>query len=100
MVSVSAEYAALVTCAGLAGVGLGFALPTVGALVAGHFGAPSFGAVMGWTYVLVLLFAIIAVLFAGSVFDRTGSYIPAFQSFAGLLGGLLLLNLLMPPAKA
>jgi len=100
VVSVSAQYAALVACAGLAGVGLGFALPTVGALIAGHFGAPSFGSVMGWTYVLVLLFAIIAVLFAASVFDRTGSYVPAFQSFAGFLGGLLLLNLLMPPAKA
>ena len=66
----------------LSGIALGWALPTSAALIARDFGSASFGAVMGWAYALLGISLIFTVRFAGTMFDRTGSYRPAF---AGLL---------------
>jgi peptidoglycan/LPS O-acetylase OafA/YrhL len=68
---------------------LGCALPTTAGLIAAHFGAQRFGAVMGWTSTLTGILAIVAVLFVGAVFDRSHSYVLAFQVFVGLLACLL-----------
>jgi len=90
----SPGYAAVMTGACLAGVALGCALPTTAGLIAAHFGARRFGAVMGWTSTLTGFLAIVAVLFVGSVFDRSHSYAMAFQVFAVLLACLLAATLL------
>jgi MFS family permease len=86
-----ASYPALLTAAAFAGIALGGVLPLSGGLIAARFGAAHFGSVIGWSYMLVSLFAILAVRFAGAMFDRGGSYLPAFQ---GLLAAALLLFLL------
>jgi sugar phosphate permease len=85
----SPSYGALLAGACLAGVALGCALPTTAGLIATHFGAQRFGAVMGWTSTLTGILAIVAVLFVGAVFDRSHSYVLAFQVFVGLLACLL-----------
>ena len=77
----SDSYAALLTMSCLAGIAIGCALPSSAALVAGCFGSPSFGRVMGAVYVAVVLSSIVSVRFAGAVFDRTGNYRAAFMTF-------------------
>ena len=90
----SAGYPAVLAGACLAGIALGCALPTTAGLIAGHFGARRFGAVMGWTATLTGILSIIAVLFVGSMFDRSHSYVTVFQVFAVLLACLLAATLL------
>lgn len=93
LLSLAASYPALMAASALAGVALGCALPTAGALIAASFGAERFAGVMGGTYCLIAAAAIGAVRFSGWVFDRTGSYVFSFHAFALLLGGLLLATL-------
>ncbi len=76
------SYPALALASALAGVALGGVLPTVPALITARFGAARVGAVMGWSYALIGVALIAAVLSTGIVFDLTGSYRPGF---AGLL---------------
>lgn len=82
-------YAALVTACAMAGVALGGVLPLSSGLLAARFGVARFGTVIGWTYMLLSLSVIVAVRFAGVVFDRTGSYRGAFE---GLLLAALLVS--------
>jgi MFS family permease len=88
MLCLFASYPALLAASAFAGIALGGALPLSGGLIAARFGAAHFGSVIGWTYMLVSLFAILAVRFAGDMFDRSGSYLLAFE---GLLAAALLL---------
>ena len=76
------SYTAVLTASGCAGIALGGVLPTSVSLIAARFGAARVGSVIGWSYALLGIAIIAAVLFVGSVFDRMGSYRPAF---AGLL---------------
>ena len=76
------SYAAVFAASCLAGISLGGVLPTSSSVIAARFGAAHFGAVVGWTYTLIGAFTILAVRFLGFVFDKSGSYHPAF---AGLL---------------
>lgn len=94
-----ASYPALYASAVMAGVALGCALPTVAAVIAGHFGAARFGAVMGWGYLLLAFSAIASTLGIGFVFDRAGGYRPGFMVFSALLGVLFLGTLLFPLKK-
>jgi MFS family permease len=87
-------YHALLISSCLAGISLGFALPTAAGLIAGGFGAQSFGVAMGWTYTMVLAFAIIATRFIGFVYDQVHGYIPAFATFLAISGGVLIFTLL------
>jgi MFS family permease len=91
------SYQGLLIASCMAGASLGFALPTAAGLIAAGFGPASFGAAMGWTYAMVLAFAIIASRFIGAVFDMTQSYIPAFVTFAGLTSGVFVAMLLFSP---
>lgn len=91
------SYQALLIASCMAGASLGFALPTAAGLIAAGFGPASFGAAMGWTYAMVLAFAIIASRFIGAVFDMTQSYVPAFVTFAVLTSGVFVAMLLFSP---
>jgi MFS family permease len=88
------SYHALLVSSCLAGTSLGFALPTAAGLIAAAFGAQFFGAAMGWTYAMVLGFAIIATRFIGFVYDQTHGYAPAFASFLVISSGVLIFTLL------
>jgi MFS family permease len=83
-------YPALVAACAMAGVALGGVLPLSSGLIAARFGVARFGTVIGWTYMLLSLSVIVAVRFAGTVFDRTGSYRGAFE---GLLLAALAVSL-------
>jgi MFS family permease len=74
------SYAALVIAYCLAGFAQGCVLPTSPALIADHFGAPSFGRVLGAMYVAIMLSSIITVWLVGLIFDRTGGYELAFRA--------------------
>jgi MFS family permease len=93
-------YAAIFASACLAGVSLGCTLPTAAALIAARFGAASFGSVMGWTYSLIGAFAILETRYAGTVFDRTGGYRPAFAAFFILSVAVVAAVILFGPEKA
>jgi MFS family permease len=95
--SLSPAYSALFASSCLAGIALGCALPTAARLIATGFGPARFGSVMGWTYALTLAMAILAVLFVGFMYDKFGGYHAAFECFAALLAGLLLMTLLVAP---
>lgn len=96
----SADYGALFASSAFAGIALGCALPTVGGMIAVSFGANNFGRVMSWTYVLTGVIAVVAPYFAGFMYDRSGGYGLAFESFAAVLAALLLLTMLLPPVPA
>jgi MFS family permease len=96
--SLSPAYDALFASSCLAGIALGCALPTAAKLIATGFGPGRFGSVMGWTYALTLAMAILAVRFVGFMYDKFGGYHAAFQCFAALLAGLLLMTLLIAPS--
>jgi MFS family permease len=98
--SFSANYWALFASACLGGIGLGCALPTTAALIAAHFGAARFGAVMGWAYALLGAFTIAASLSIGFLFDRTGSYHFAFLAFSLILACLLIGTLFFAPERS
>jgi MFS family permease len=100
ILSLSADYDALLASSAFAGCALGCALPTVGGMIAGSFGANNFGRVMSWTYVLTGVVAVVAPYFAGFMYDHSGGYHAAFECFAAVLAGLLLLTVLVPPAPA
>ncbi|HEX4027402.1 MAG TPA: MFS transporter [Rhizomicrobium sp.] len=100
ILSLSADYGALLASSAFAGSALGCALPTVGGMIAGSFGANNFGRVMSWTYVLTGLVAILAPYFAGFMYDRSGGYHAAFECFAAVLACLLAMTLLVAPTPA
>jgi MFS family permease len=83
-----ATYPAMLAACAMAGVALGGALPLSYGLIAARFGAAHFGAVIGWSYMLLLLFLIVTVRFAGLMFDRSGGYLLAFE---GMLAGMVIL---------
>jgi len=89
MLWIFSGYVALVVACALAGVALGGVLPLSNGLIAARFGVTRFGAVIGWTYMLLSFSILVAVRFAGTVFDRTGSYRGAFE---GLLLAALLIS--------
>jgi sugar phosphate permease len=91
--------AALFAAAGLAGIAAGCVLPTSAGLVAGNFGSAHFGQVMGWGYALTAALLLSSVIFAGVMFDKTGSYHIPFLSFTVLLAGVSLLVMTVAPAR-
>lgn len=77
------SYPLLVAAGAIFGLGMGGIVPLQGALVGAAFGRKSFGRVMGLMSPAMLPIQMLGVPFAGHVFDRTGSYRPAFQLFLG-----------------
>ena len=92
------SYPFLVAAGAIFGLGMGGVVPLQGALVGAAFGRRSFGRVMGLMSPAMLPIQMLGVPFAGHVFDRTGSYRPAFQVFiAAFLLSLAALSRLRLP---
>lgn len=75
----------LLSCVALLGVAVGGVFPVWTTLMAWLFGARSYGTVMGLMMIIMQPFAVVALRFIGEVYDRTGSYVPAFAIFIGLV---------------
>lgn len=93
-------YPLLLAATILSGVALGCVLPTSSALLAAAFGTDGFGAVMGWSYMLLLFSAVLAVRFAGTVYDRTGGYGLSFAAFGGIAALVLAATAFLPLRRA
>jgi len=74
----------------LYGIGFGGRVPLLTAIRGDYFGRKSFATIMGLSQLPNNLGMIVAPLFAGYMFDETGSYLIPFSVFAGLtaLGGV------------
>lgn len=93
-------YVMLLAACSIIGLAIGGTYPLWMTLTADCFGARSFGTVMGSMNLVVMPFAIVAVRFIGTVFDRTGSYDQAFQVFmATAVMSTLLILAVRPPAR-
>jgi sugar phosphate permease len=86
-------YGRLAAAAGLLGVTSGAFPPLFFALLADRFGPASFGTCRGLTMPLIAALGMIAVRFAGEVYDRTGGYDLLFNTFiiAQLVAAALML---------
>ena len=84
------------------GLAAGGILPVWGALMAVLFGVASFGRAMGLQGPLVSLGAMAGYGIAGRVHGQTGSFVLAFEIFAGVLcvAFLILLALRIPSAES
>ena len=68
----------------LFGFGMGGIVPMQGAIVGAAFGRANFGRVLGAIRPPMSVFHLLGVPFAGWVYDKTGSYEPAFLTFLGV----------------
>ncbi|MCE2464721.1 MAG: MFS transporter [Dehalococcoidia bacterium] len=76
----------------LYGIGFGGRVPLLTAIRGDYFGRKSFATIMGLSQLPNNIGMIVAPLFAGYMFDTTGSYLIPFSVFAGLtaLGGVVI----------
>jgi MFS family permease len=89
------SYGTVMLAGGLFGLGMGGLVPLWGTLIGSAFGRRAFGQVMGLMSPTLLPLQTAGVPFAGWVYDRTGSYVPAFLVFLGMyVLSMLLLALL------
>ena len=83
----------------LYGIGMGTVF-TLGPIMRGrYFGRKAFGSIIGSSHVFVTPVAVVAPIYAGWIYDTTGSYITAFTLFAGLLTFSAVLMCLTQPPK-
>ena len=66
----------------LHGLAWGARVPVIIAVRAEYFGAQSFGTIMGFSSLIVMLGMIVGPIFAGVMYDRTGSYEAGFTVLA------------------
>ncbi|HEY0974945.1 MAG TPA: MFS transporter [Solimonas sp.] len=95
------SYPVLVAACCVIGLAIGGTYPLWTTLIADHFGAASFGTVMGSMNLAMMPLAIGAIRFIGVVHDRTGSYNDAFLVFiatAFVAVALILMLRPRPPA--
>ena len=72
--------------AAIQGVSWGARGPLTQALRADYFGTASFGKIMGFSSMIIMMGMTIGPLAAGAVYDLTGSYTPAFIFMAIVVG--------------
>lgn len=96
------SYPVLIVACCIIGLAIGGTYPLWMTLTADSFGSASFGVVMGSMNLVVMPFSIMAVRYIGEVFDRTGSYQPAFLTFmaTAVVSTLLILAVRLPPRAA
>lgn len=74
----------------LHGLAWGARVPVIISIRADYFGAESFGTIMGFSSLIVMIGMIVGPIFAGAMYDATGSYETGFTVLAVLAGfGLL-----------
>ena len=79
-------------------VGVGIALPLEAGIRARYFGRKAFGSIGGTLMIFTTPVTVAAPIYAGWVYDNTGSYIPAFILFAVLFAiSAVLVSLAYPP---
>ena len=88
----STTYLPLLSASVVFGLGFGGLMPLFGLLIAARFGAARLAGMMGAAGPVMLPFQLLGLPFATAVFDRTGSYTPAFVTFLAFYGaaGLIL----------
>ena len=70
------------------------------AIRADYFGRASFGAIMGFSSMIIMLGMIFGPLIAGVMADQTGTYTAGFTLLAALAGvGSIFFILLRPPQR-
>lgn len=90
----------LMLAVALLGIAVGGVFPAWSTIMAWLFGARSYGTVMGMMAIIMQPFAVITMRFIGEVYDRTGSYVPAFSLFVVLaLTAIGLISLLRPEPR-
>jgi MFS family permease len=97
------SYAGLMVAAIVFGLGYGAVMPLWGVLLGALFGRNAFARVMGSMGPLILPFNLIGLPFTTFVFERTGSYLPAFATLVAAFGvsAIALMFLRLPaPARA
>ena len=94
----SPGHVVLVVACATAGLAVGGAYPLWMTLLADSFGPRSFGSVAGFMSLIVMPLSVFSVRFIGEVFDRTGSYDPAFWTFIGFACVAALLVVRVRPA--
>ena len=79
-------------------VGVGISLPLEAGIRARYFGRKAFGSIGGTSMIFTTPVGVVAPIYAGWVYDNTGSYIPAFTLFAALFAiSAVLVSLAHPP---
>jgi OFA family oxalate/formate antiporter-like MFS transporter len=63
------------------------------------FGRKAFGSIQGVASMLMTPIGVLAPVYAGWIYDTTGSYDFAFKLFAGLLGAAAVISLFILPPK-
>ncbi len=89
-------YVILLLGAAAMGLASGGILPVWNAMVPAIFGVQNFGRAMGWMSPVIGVLITPSFVIVGMVRDSTGSYVPAFQGF---LGVLLVAALLLAPLR-
>ncbi len=86
----------------LHGIAWGTRGPLMQAIRADYFGASNFGAIMGWSSLIVMMGMALGPLYAGYMADRTGSYVSAFATLAlcAVFGGIFFLLAKKPPPRS
>ena len=92
---IAESYPMLLVVGGVFGLGMGGVVPLWGSLIGEYFGRDSFGRVMGLMGPCMLPIQVSGVPFAGLVYDLTGGYALAYQTYlaAYALAGVSLLML-------
>jgi len=67
-------------------IGVGIALSFPAAIRARYFGRKAYGSIAGTSMIFLTPVGVLAPVYAGWVYDNTGSYIPAFTLFAIAFG--------------
>jgi sugar phosphate permease len=83
----------------LAGLGQGLGFSTGPFMRARFFGRKAFGSIQGISALFMTPIGVLAPVYAGWIYDTSGSYIFAFQLLAALTGVSLVLSLFLLPPK-
>ena len=83
VLALASSYWMLIVFAIFAGVGWGARVPAMQAMRAEYFGGKAFGTIMGFSSLVIMFGMILGPLFAGFVYDVTGSYRGAFMVLSG-----------------
>jgi len=81
------------------GLGFGGMIVLLPNVMGAYFGRTHFSRIVGWTTPVVTLASAISPIFAGFLYDVTGSYFIPFTVTAALLFGCCILSLLMHPPR-